>query len=317
MKAALFPNFRKTNALSCTVAVCRELERLHIEIWASLNVCQRLKSRGIDTARPVISDAEENGGWRDGSIFSGEDDTARETAALAYLAKRCDVIIAIGGDGTILRCAQAAKDTPILGVNSGRMGFMASVEPDELSLLSRLAEGAYTIRQRMMLAAEHVAADGTVSTPAVHALNDVILSGQCSRLNDFTVYADGQLVSATRADGVVFSTPTGSTAYAFSAGGPLVEPEMSCISFTPICPHSLFSRTMLFAPERVLTVRSDRQGQPMAYMADGQKAADFMPGDLLRIWKSDRVVRLIDLKENNFYNAVHHKLTQSIKGAGI
>lgn len=284
MKVVLYPNFKKKNALNCALSACDILQRLGIAVSAD------------ESCR---------------AEFSGKDNI--EYGEFKKLVSDCDIVIAIGGDGTILKCAKKLSDytKPILGINSGRLGFMASVELEELSLLSRLADGNYKTERRMMLAVEHFT-DG--ETKRFTALNDVVIARPYSKISDFSVSANDILVSRTRADGLVFSTPTGSTAYSLSAGGPIVEPDMECIEFTPICPHSLFSRPILFSPEKILTVTHDNPADSDVYFSvDGAERIEFLSGETLRISKSERYVHLIDLKNNNFYGSINKKLMQSLK----
>ncbi|MEG2429228.1 MAG: NAD(+)/NADH kinase, partial [Oscillospiraceae bacterium] len=160
------------------------------------------------------------------------------------IIKNADIIIALGGDGTILHCAkQAIKyDIPILGINVGRLGFMAGLEVSELELLKNLVNRNYRVEKRMMLKCIHKS-QGIINEYI--ALNDIVLSnGKVSKIIDLQVYANDNKVGNFRADGLIFATPTGSTAYTLSAGGPIIEPEIECISMTPICPHSLIARTI-------------------------------------------------------------------------
>lgn len=284
MKVVLYPNFNKKNALNCALSACDILHSLGIAVSADEACRNELSEKNI------------------------------EFGDFKTLVSECDVVIAIGGDGTILKCAKKLSDftKPILGINSGRLGFMASVEIEELSLLSRLAEGDYKTERRMMLSVEHITGSETKSYTA---LNDIVITRPYSKISDFRVSVNDIVVSRTRADGLVFSTPTGSTAYSLSAGGPIIEPDMECIEFTPICPHSLFSRTMLFSPEKVLTVTHDNPEDSDVYFSiDGADGREFHSGEILKITKSQRCINLIDLKNNNFYGSINKKLMQSLKG---
>lgn len=285
MKVVLYPNFKKKNALNC-----------------SLSACDILQSLGITVSADESCHDEFAG--KDNIIFGN----------FEKLVSECDVVIAIGGDGTILKCAKKLSDftKPILGINSGRLGFMASVEIEELSLLSKLADGDYTTERRMMLSVEHITENLTNSYTI---LNDVVIARPYSKISDFNVFANDILVSRTRADGLVFSTPTGSTAYSLSAGGPIIEPDMECIEFTPICPHSLFSRTILFSPDKVLTVtHNNPEDSDVYFSVDGAERVAFRSGEMLKITKTQRYINLIDLKNNNFYGSINKKLMQTLKG---
>ena len=228
-------------------------------------------------------------------------------------AELFDLIIAVVGDGNILEAsAYAAEyDKLLLGINTGRLGFMASMEPDELYNLSKLMSGDYTVENRMMLDCEFV---GGGKKDTFTALNDIVISSQFGRLADYFVSVNGTNVSTLRADGVIFSTPTGSTAYALSAGGPILEPGLECIQMTPVCPHSLVSRTMLFSTEKKLEVTfRSRDNTPLYLSIDGQIKESAEKDDKLFITRSKKFLRLIDIQGNSFFNSVNKKLLNPIK----
>lgn len=281
MKVVLFPNFNKKNALECTVSACKILLKLGVKVFADKKYKDEISNENV------------------------------EYGDFQKLAKDCDIIIAIGGDGTILKCSKIAGNVPILGINSGRLGFMASVELEELPLMSNLQSGNFSTTRRMMLKIVH---KSSASSREYLALNDVVVSHPFSKLCDFEIFANSRLVSQTRADGVVFSTPTGSTAYSLSAGGPIIEPDMSCIEFTPICPHSLFSRTTIFSDDKTLRIIHNNDNLSSIYFSvDGMDSIPFGISDELFISKSEKFITLIDLKENSFYNSINRKLMQPIK----
>ena len=227
----------------------------------------------------------------------------------------CDVMISVGGDGTILKCARYASryNKKLLGINCGRLGFMATLEREELSLLNRLTSGDYRVDERMMLSARVISEDGAENV--LTALNEaVISSGYGSGIRDFTVLADGVTVSSLRADGLIFSTPTGASAYSLSAGGPLIEPSLDCIEFTQICPHSLFARTMLFSPEKMIEVRFKAEKSVKAALSvDGRPPVSLSESDKLFISRSEQRLRLIDIRGGSYFSAINHKLMQPVK----
>lgn len=233
-------------------------------------------------------------------------------------AELCEYMISIGGDGTILKCAElAAKNKkPLLGINCGRLGFMASLERDKLSELSKLKENSFSIDERMMLDISIERANGEKTV--MNALNEAVLSCGADRfIQDFTVSADGLTVSSLRADGLIFSTPTGASAYSLSAGGPLIEPGLDCIEFTQICPHSLFARSMIFSPEKVITVRfKSAAGGEAALSADGRKPLKVSEGDGVIIRRSELRLKLIDIYGGSYFRAVNTKLMQPTKHPG-
>ncbi len=232
------------------------------------------------------------------------------------LAAACDVILVVGGDGTILNCAglAAKHQKPILGLNCGRLGFMASLEHRELFLLEHFCRGEYTKNQRMMLDGTICFADGKET--GFTALNDIILTkSDGGRIVDFTVTKNDRIIYSVRADGLIFSTPTGATAYALSAGGPLIEPDMNCIEFTPICPHSLFSRSMIFTPDAEISVRFRplESNTPVLVSADGNRSIAVTHTDTLHIRKSTQEISLIDITGGSFFSSVNRKLMQPLK----
>ena len=182
--------------------------------------------------------------------------------------KTADMLICFGGDGTILHAAKDANvhHVPVLGVNLGSVGFMAELEQGELSMLSRLAAGKYTVEARMMLDVT-VRREGKVIYSDL-ALNDAaVTKGAVARVVDLEVYGDRVLISSFSADGVVVSTPTGSTAYAMSAGGPIVEPTAENIIVTPICPHALSARSFVLSRGRTVSVKLGKMARKTAYLS--------------------------------------------------
>ena len=220
-----------------------------------------------------------------------------------------DVIICFGGDGTILHMAKAATryNIPILGVNIGTMGFMAELESSELHLLAALASGDYSIDSRMML-------DVTVQRERdiiFHdmCLNDVVVTkGAVARIVHLSVGCDGVDVMECGGDGVIVATPTGSTAYSLSAGGPIVEPEAHSILITPICAHDMMSRCIVASDKRVITVQLTRNARRNAFLSvDGGRALKLNMGDVTTVRKSSKQTQLIRLKKRSFYDVVNAK----------
>ena len=224
----------------------------------------------------------------------------------------CDCAIAIGGDGTTLNIAKKAAflNKTALGINAGRLGFMSGIERDELSLLTKLINKEYIIDERAMLKAT-IEKDGEVLS-SHHCLNDIVVSrGNFARLIDVTITCDGRSVSNMRSDGVIISTPTGSTAYSMAAGGPVVSPEADCIIETPICPHSLMDRSIIFSADKelIVTANNDQNNSPIMTV-DGQEAFNLTPGCQIHIKKSDITTKLIKLKPENFYEVLNKKIIE-------
>ena len=224
----------------------------------------------------------------------------------------CDCAIAIGGDGTTLNIAKKAAflNKSALGINAGRLGFMSGIERDELSLLTKLINKEYIIDERAMLKAT-IEKDGEVLS-SHPCLNDIVVSrGNFARLIDVTITCDGRSVSNMRSDGVIISTPTGSTAYSMAAGGPVVSPEADCIIETPICPHSLMDRSIIFSADKelIVTANNDQNNSPIMTV-DGQEAVNLTPGCQIHIKKSDITTKLIKLKPENFYEVLNKKIIE-------
>ena len=224
--------------------------------------------------------------------------------------KTADMLICFGGDGTILHAAKDANvhHVPVLGVNLGSVGFMAELEQGELSMLSRLAAGKYTVEARMMLDVT-VRREGKVIYSDL-ALNDAaVTKGAVARVVDLEVYGDKVLISSFSADGVVVSTPTGSTAYAMSAGGPIVEPTAENNIVTPICPHALSARSFVLSRGRTVSVKLGKMARKTAYLSvDGGKALRLNSSDTVELRESQSKTRLVRVTGRSFYEILNHKL---------
>ena len=220
-----------------------------------------------------------------------------------------DMVICFGGDGTILHMAKAAtrKGIPILGVNIGTMGFMAELESTELDKLARIARGDYTLDSRMMLDVT-VQRDRDIIFHDI-CLNDaVVTKGAVARIVHLAVKCEGIQAMECGGDGVIISTPTGSTAYSYSAGGPIVEPEAENIIITPICAHEMGSRSIVASDKRVVTVEMVQNARRNAYLSvDGGRAVRLNMGDIATIKKSHLTTKLVRLKDRSFYDVVNAK----------
>ena len=224
-----------------------------------------------------------------------------------------DMVLCFGGDGTILHMAKTAtrKGLPILGVNIGTMGFMAELEASEMDKLKCLATGDYTLDGRMMLDVT-VQRDRDIIFHDI-CLNDaVITKGAVARIAHLAVKCDGVEAMECSGDGVIVATPTGSTAYNLSAGGPIVEPEAKNIIVTPICAHDVGSRCIVASDKRVITVNMVHNARRNAYVSlDGGKAFRLNMGDVVTIKKSHLETKLIRLKERSFYDVVNAKFKKA------
>ena len=224
--------------------------------------------------------------------------------------KDADLLICFGGDGTILHASKAATrlGIPVIGVNIGTMGFMAELESGEMKELARLATDEYTIDERMMLHVK-VIHEGQVVLED-DALNDaVITKGAVARTIQLGVKCDGTDMMAFGGDGVVISTPTGSTAYSMSAGGPIVEPTAQNIIITPICAHDMLTKTVVTSAQRKITVDVGRIGRKNAFLSvDGGRALRLYTGDQVIITNSKFVTKLVHLSDRSFFDIVKNKL---------
>ena len=220
-----------------------------------------------------------------------------------------DMLICFGGDGTILHMAKTATrhNVPILGVNIGNLGFMAELESAELQELARIATGEYTIDERMMLDVT-VMRDRDIIFHDI-CLNDVVITkGAVARIVHLAVECDGVRAMECGGDGMILATPTGSTAYSLSAGGPIVEPEAHSILITPICAHDVASRCIVASDRRVITVELTKNARRNAYLSvDGGKALRMNMGDVATVKKSGFVTKLVRLKDRSFYDVVGMK----------
>ncbi len=219
------------------------------------------------------------------------------------------MVVCFGGDGTILHMAKAATrhGVPILGVNMGTLGFMAELESSELSLLQKLTSGEYTLDERMMLDVT-VHRDRDIIFHDI-CLNDVVVTkGAVARVVHLNVKCDEVQAMECNGDGVIFATPTGSTAYNLSAGGPVVEPEAANILITPICAHNMVSRSIVASDKRVLTVGLVKNTRRSAYLSvDGGKALRINAGDVATIKKSMLTTKLVRIKDRSFYDVISQK----------
>lgn len=286
MNIVLYPNLKKNNAAECVFKACEILHKENVNIYADIGLNDELQKLQYI-----------------------------EYGSFTELVEKCDFILVIGGDGTILKCSKiiSSAKKPIIGINSGRLGFMATLESNELDSLSDFAKGRYSIVKKMMLNAEILFRNGNKLCQSV--LNDIVVAkSPTCKIADFEVSMEKTIISALRADGLIFSTPTGSTAYSLSAGGPIIDPDMECIEFTQICPFSLFARTMLFDSEKTLKVTyKPNKDTDVIISFDGNEEVIFSPGDELYVSKSRNNIFMVEINGSNFYHAVNKKLMQPFK----
>ncbi len=221
-----------------------------------------------------------------------------------------DLFVVLGGDGTLLSAARniAGAETPILAVNLGGLGFMMTTGPDELAVaLEDVIEGNYELDSRMVLAAEVERAGDIVSS--FFALNDVVVTkAAVARLLDLEAYANGEYICAYRSDGLIISTPTGSTAYSLAAGGPVMVPAVSAICLTPICPHTISNRTVVLQSTAHIEVKVSGGDNNNFLSVDGQLGVKLEANDRVRAWKADHSVKIVQPRNVRFFDVLRTKM---------
>lgn len=230
------------------------------------------------------------------------------------LAQRCDLVIVVGGDGTLLNAGRSLADhgVPLVGINLGRLGFLVDVLPDDmLPVIDVLLSGDYVEEPRALLHSE-LWRDGTLVTQQ-DALNDVVLHNHdVVRMIEFDTFIDGRFVNSQRADGLVVATPTGSTAYALSAGGPIVSPSLAAILLAPICPHTLTNRPIVVGADSHIEIVLREENQTASQVAfDGQATTGLQPGDRIRIRQKDSMLRLLHPPDYDHFHILRAKLRWS------
>ena len=223
-----------------------------------------------------------------------------------------DIAIAVGGDGTTLSVAKKASfnNKPTLGINAGRLGFMSGLEKNELELLKDIVNGDYNTEKRMMIKATVI--KNSEVCGEYHCLNDAVISrGDLARLIDINMFCEGRPVTGMRADGIIVATPTGSTAYSLAAGGPVVSPDNSCFVVTPICPHSLVNRSIVFSSDKELTLTVGNDKNVNVYLSiDGESSIPVDSDTQIIISKSEYSAKLIKVKPDNFYEILNKKIIE-------
>jgi NAD+ kinase len=224
---------------------------------------------------------------------------------------QADLVIAVGGDGTMLYAGSLTRenDIPLLGINRGRLGFLADVMTDDmLPSVDHILAGDYTVESRLLLSADLQRANGEVVTAI--AFNDVVLQrSETGRMVDFETSVAGQFVNTHSGDGLIVATPTGSTAYALSCGGPIVEPHLDAMVVVPICPHTLTDRPLVIAASQPIRIRLlNREHTAAAVAIDGHSIGPISPDDILMISAAENRIRLIHPPGYDFYGILRSKL---------
>ena len=282
MIVSVIPNLTRERAAEITSAVCGTLRGLGVSFQLD---------KALAVSLPLI----------EGAAFVPSEE----------LYKTCDFVIAIGGDGSVIRAAKAAASygKKLIGVNAGRLAYLCELDPTELDRLSALVSGDYTVKKRLMLRAEFY--ENGALRRSDTCINDVTFArGREIRLVDISVRANGKPIADYVADGVIFATPTGSTAYSMSAGGPIIEPTVDVISLTPVCPHSLICRPYIFAADTVfeVTARERDNGEQVYFSCDGGDSQLLPTGGYVKITRAATDALFVSVKPDNFIDVLNKKL---------
>jgi NAD+ kinase len=251
---------------------------------------------------------------------AGYDVAAADTLGLELDARRvpeetlcdtADLAIAIGGDGTILYASRMVREsgTPLLGVNRGRLGFLADITPDAMiTSVDQVLAGEYTEDRRMLLEARLRQANGAQLT--AYGLNDVVVQrGSKGGMVDFSTHVAGQYVNTHSGDGLIVATPTGSTAYALSCGGPILEPHIEAVALVPICPHTLTDRPIVIPATQAIDIKLlERDGTRAEVTVDGTHLGTLLPGDALSVAASGKHITMLHPPGHDFYSILRSKL---------
>ncbi len=229
------------------------------------------------------------------------------------IAEQCDIGIVIGGDGTLLQAARslAPSGVPLLGINRGRLGFLVDISPDDMTRqLDAILQGHYRLEERCALYAE-ILRDGDIIASG-HAYNDVVLhSREVIRMIEFDTTIDGRYLCTQRADGLIVSTPTGSTAYALSGGGPIIYPSLETVVLVPICPHTLSNRPLVISANSIIEISLCSQGRSARASFDGQINIELVPGDRICVRREQHNLQLVQPQNHDYFNILRSKLRWS------
>lgn len=249
----------------------------------------------------------------DESISGALNTTDHEAVTRAGLAAESDLAIVVGGDGTLLNAGRslADADVPVLGVNLGRLGFLVDVSPEKMTpQLEKIFDGQYDVEQRTLLHAS-VMRDNTAVDDST-ALNDVIINKKdIARMIVLDTWIDGHFLNTNRSDGLIVATPTGSTAYALSGGGPILHPSLAALALVPICPHTLSNRPIVVNDNSTIEVVVSEGSLPAQISCDGQVNITLEPGDRITIKKHDHCLRLVHPQGHDYYEVLRKKLRWS------
>ena len=280
MKIGIVPNFTREKTLTVMQEVVNYLEKYNMEYYFDIN---NINDFPVNVCKEKLT---------------------------SNLYEFTDIVLVIGGDGSFIHAAKdaAVHKKPVLCVNAGNLAFLAGLEGNELHLIEKLITGDYTSDKRMML--EIILKDGNDEKLLGYCLNDIAIArfGDI-KLIDLDVYCNDKKINSYRGDGVVISTPTGSTAYSWSAGGPVIDPDLRCITLTPICTHSRLDRTFVFNEKSVITVKAPNCTQKICLSTDGDKSLELNENFEIIIRQSKYYAEFIRIKSDEFFNILINKLS--------
>ena len=281
MKFFIIPNMTRENAPSVTTNVIKELCTLG---------CQVFMDSSLETVFGEFT-----------NITFGEQ---------AVLLNTCDIVISVGGDGSFINAAKVATDNnkPVLCVNAGKLAYLACLEEDELSLLSKVVKGEYITEKRMMLSVSILDKNDRIIYHS-NCINDAVVSRSgVIRIMKLSVSCNGAPLIDYMADGVIVSTPTGSTAYSLSAGGPVIDPCVESMVLTPVCTHSVFSRSVVLGGNSGLEITHDNSGEAIL-SCDGQSAVIIPEGSVVSVKRSEKCASFIKIKNDTFIDVLNKKIS--------
>lgn len=281
MKIGIIPNITKDKDLNVTGSILYWFANKDIELILEPDIAKRL-------------------------------DYKNEGVSRDELYSKSDVIIVLGGDGTILNIARQASqyDVPLFGINLGHLGFLAEAEISDMYLsLEKILNGDYIIEKRMML--EATIDNSGDELKALRALNDIsITKGMLSRMISFSIFINDSFFELYTADGIVISSPTGSTAYSLSAGGPIVSPDLNVLVITPICPHTLHNRSIVVSERDEVKIEICEENTEVMLSVDGQDSYKLVPGKVVKVRSSSCVTNLVKLRQRSFFDVLRRKISE-------
>lgn len=229
--------------------------------------------------------------------------------------KDIDLLVVLGGDGTLLGIARSLNESfnaPVLGINIGNLGFLSSMDISDIdNALKKLSEGKYKVVNRMML---NCKVESNEAREELKALNDVVLArGTLSRMVKFTIFVDDKIYSTFKGDGLIIATPTGSTAYSFSAGGPFIYPDLELITITPICPHTKSMQTIVLKGDSIIKIYADHEEEKTYLTVDGQKAIKVNHETSISISKNEKSVKLLLFDDYDYFKVLRNKILNNSK----